>query len=358
MTRRTALFWNVERLFAPKPTPLRHEVDLAGADLWSLEAYRSKIRNLAAVLRDITDGTPPILVGLTEVEDHEVVGDLVEAAGWADALVEAVDPDEHLDGLDTTLLYNQEVFETIEPPRSHNIHLRHATRDIFEVSLRTTSGQDVYVLVNHWPSRRISGAGSLRIGLGDYAARLVERQLKFSMHDLLDSQGRPRLGARAELETRWNRPIIVMGDFNDSPFDVSVAEVLAGRRDAAAVTSPPRFPDDQGRDGISAYLRLPTRLYNPSWQLLARGDQGQGTYNWNGEWYVLDQMLFSRGAVVDSPVRYVPGSLRVHAAPTVTDGDTSVEVLTAAGNPISFNPKTHRGVSDHLPVVCEIDIEL
>ena len=326
--------------------------------MWGLDAYRSKIKNLAAVLRDITDGTPPILVGLTEVEDHKVVGDLVDAAGWADVLVEAVDPDEHLDGLDTTLLYNIEVFEANGPSRSHNIHLRHATRDIFEVSLRTKSGQELYVLVNHWPSRRVSGSGSLRIGLGDYASRLIERQLKFSMHDLLDSQGRPRLGARTELETRWNRPIIVMGDFNDSPFDASVAEVLGGRRDAVAITAPPRFPEDQGRDGISAYLRLPTRLYNPSWQLLARGDQGKGSYNWNGEWYVLDQMLFSRGAVVDSPIRYVSGSLRVHAVSSVSDGQDTVEVLTSAGNPIAFNPKTRRGVSDHLPVVCEIDIDM
>lgn len=84
-----------------------------------------------------------------------------------------------------------------------------------------------------------------------------------------------------------NAPVMMIGDFNDEPFDVSLVTHLLGTRDRNAVRKHDKY------------------LYNPFWRLLGENravgadDAGSfaGSHFWeyerNTSWYTLDQALVS-----------------------------------------------------------------
>ena len=178
--RRKVLWWNVERLFAPGPSAL---AETLGANV-AASVYKARIASLGAVMRAAVSPEEIAMVGLGEVGSSRVVRDLLRAAGYRH-LVEAKEPSPHrrLAGLDLSLAYDPALFDLVGAPKSHHLHLRFDTRDIYEVVLQPARGEPLLVLLNHWPSRRMSTAEPLRIGLGDYAARLVLNQAHFSTNE-------------------------------------------------------------------------------------------------------------------------------------------------------------------------------
>jgi len=132
---------------------------------------------------------------------------------------------------------------------------------------------------------------------------------------------------------------------------------MGATRNRSAVTAAPRFPAGRTPAAVDVYLKRRPRLYNPCWGLLAPASGPPGTYAWNGEWYLLDQALFSRGLLSGSGIRYVEGSLRIFSERTVPGrSDGTVSVLTGGGSPREYDPKRRTGVSDHLPLVCQLDL--
>ncbi|MAT24973.1 MAG: hypothetical protein CMN31_15095 [Sandaracinus sp.] len=319
--------------------------------------YEAKVRNVAAVLRHISDGSDVALVGFAEVENAEVVADVLEAAGW-DHLVEADEPRFAGQGYDVAVAFDPQVFEPLAPVRSHNVHLRFDTRDILEVPLRTRGGAEVLVLANHWPSRTVSSSAPLRVGLGDYALRLLERWLKVGPDAMMSDGGTLELPPRETLRARWMRAAIVMGDFNDEPFDASVAEAMDAYRDPDRCVDPLDLPRASAA-ALERYLRARPRLYNPSWDLLAPSEDAipPGTTHWNGRWYLLDQMVLSQGALRGA-LRYREGSLRVVCPEDVPlEGGDEIAIRTRSGRPKSFLPVSQHGASDHFPLVMEVEID-
>jgi hypothetical protein len=357
MARLQVVWWNVQRLFRPEPSRLSRELDATPANGWNAASYRRKIENVAAVLRALRRPDAELaLIALCEVQDGRVLADILRAAGlrhFAEAESAGID----LDGHDVVVAYSREHFALDGEPTAHNLHGRYATRDILEVPLRTLSGERLLLLANHWPSRRFANAEILRFGLADFCFRLALRRLKLAKAELVDARGRLRLAPRAALERAWNERILVLGDFNDAPFDDSVAVGLAGTRAREIAGRVPRLPVDRGRSGVTSYLRLQPRLFNPSWALLDDvGSTPPGTVFWNGEWYLLDQVLLSSGLLASAGLRWVEGSLGVFAASAVSAGERAVRVRTRAGYPRPFDPADGEGVSDHLPLSLELTV--
>jgi predicted extracellular nuclease len=104
------------------------------------------------------------------------------------------------------------------------------------------------VFVNHWPSRR-DGARSVPKRMT--AARVVREAVDEVLRADPDAQ------------------VLIMGDFNDTPLDRSVQEGLGAACDATA----------------DASLFALMCMGQPS---------GNGSYNYQGEWSYLDQMVVSR----------------------------------------------------------------
>ena len=172
-----------------------------------------------------------------------------------------------------------------------------------------------------------------------------------------DGAGRPALPAQPLLEARWHRPALVIGDFNDEPFDDSVAHVLGATRRRDVATGAPNLPHGTDLAAIRRYLSLEPRLFNPTWAVLAADEGPGGTLVWDGDWYLLDQILCTTGMLGRGSIRYVDGSLRVLAPTTLETADGKpVRFLTEGGRPRPFSPEHDDGVSDHLPLACTIEV--
>ena len=83
-----------------------------------------------------------------------------------------------------------------------------------------------------------------------------------------------------------------------------------------------------------------------------------GTYVYGSDWFVLDQVLCSRGLLIGGPIRFVRGSVRAVAIQSVAAQGRSTVATTGRGSvPMSFDASSGAGVSDHLPLACEIECD-
>lgn len=153
----------------------------------------------------------------------------------------------------TLVWYIQEIFDCIET-NAFDIDFRYPTRDIFLAHLKVKSNDShLYVLVNHWPSRvgkyqtcQLNDTAQARNTVGERSGKIVvgifkfdrtivdkfpnlskttENQLYFK--DLTELCPDPSLitfpqnnkSIMDQLDEKWNSNVLVMGDFNDEPYD-------------------------------------------------------------------------------------------------------------------------------------------
>ena len=160
----TVAFYNVENLFDTKDNPKTHDDAYTsfGKRRWTYKRYKDKLKRLTSVISQLgseRSNKPPILVGLVEVENSEVVQDLAHHKNLKNyhyGYVHYDSPDER--GIDVALLYSKENFELISS-KTHGLYFeeedgeRDYTRDVLHVSGKI-KGELIHILVNHWSSRR------------------------------------------------------------------------------------------------------------------------------------------------------------------------------------------------------------
>lgn len=247
----TIAFYNLENLFDPEDNPNTLDDDFtpSGLKKWSVKRYKRKLYKLAKTISKIGNektNISPVLVGVAEVENQQVMQDLVETKPLGDfnyGYIHYDSPDER--GIDTALIYCKDHFEVLysEPiplVLFENDGRRDSTRDILYVKGKL-NGEEVHVFVNHWPSRRD--------GSNETNAKRVKaaETLKAFM-------------ANIEQETA-NPNYIIMGDFNDGPDDESIKTLM-----------------NSGK------------LYNPMKKLITP-NRGSATYK--RSWYLFDQIIVS-----------------------------------------------------------------
>ncbi len=213
---KTIAFYNVENLFDTVNDSLVFDDDRTpkGSYRWTEERYRKKIDNISKVISEIgmkLSNSSPDIIGLCEVEKKSVLKDLVNHKDLRNShygIIHFDSPDER--GIDVALLYKKMSFIP-STFKSHRLLLfdtsgnRDYTRDQLVVS-GFFDGDEIYFLVNHWPSR--SGGESKSRSNRIKAAQLSDL--------IIDSiQG---LNPDAK--------IISMGDFNDDPRDESIKKVM------------------------------------------------------------------------------------------------------------------------------------
>ena len=284
-------FYNVENLFDTQHDPGKndHEFLPTGSYQWTEQKYTAKLRNIAQVLSELCtefgnkkNPAGAAVIGLSEVENSRALEDLLREPALADRgyrYVHFDGPDRR--GIDVALLYNPKAFRLVEAQLIPYIYPTESQPDVdlgFYIDengrvkgypyqnglLRgdttyitrgflTVEGylgdEKFYFIVNHWPSR---GAQSpVRERAGYQVRRLKEALLK------QDPEAR----------------IVIMGDLNDDPGDLSVTspEALAAKSDKNACA--------------------PHDLYNPWYDMLYK--QGVGTLYYRGKWNLFDQIIFT-----------------------------------------------------------------
>jgi endonuclease/exonuclease/phosphatase family metal-dependent hydrolase len=258
-TRRTlkVVFYNTENFFDWINDPLVNDEEFlpGGSRKWTRYRFEDKAVNLFKVLAGIGQSEFPDIIGLAEVENAFVLNYLTKQTPMKKIPVSYIHRDsEDPRGIDACILYRTDKLKLLRQDfikiRQRNGHTE-KTRDIVYASFMTREKEVLHVFVNHWPSR--SGG------------ELKTQQKRFLVASIL------RQKADSLLQSDPSARMIILGDFNDEPYNSSILKILQAR--------PP-----EGK--IS-----PAELYNLSAHFIK--SYGTGTLKYRGSWSVYDQVIVS-----------------------------------------------------------------
>ena len=253
----TVMFYNVENLFdiIDDPETRDEEFTPDGSKKWDSERYEKKLEDITRVIMSVPGRELPAIIGLSEVENRQVLEDLVQQRGlrredYRVVLAEGNDPR----GIDCGLIYRPELFRY----KSHRLlpvedrsGKDYPLRPILHVYGEAADGKPLHIYVNHWKSRYggVKETEYLRVFSGIALRRELDR--------LLSSESEPR--------------VIIMGDLNDEPTNNSIYNVLhaGNKRKNIAIN-----------DNYNLYYDMHNL------------DQG-GTLNYRGTWQTYDQIIIS-----------------------------------------------------------------
>ncbi|MBP6312760.1 MAG: hypothetical protein KA408_10860 [Flavobacteriales bacterium] len=293
--------YNVENLFDTKADPSINDQDFTpkGKLNWTNERYETKLKHLAEAI-SWTGSELPILISLEEVENREVVEDLARTLSLKGYTVVHHDsPDER--GIDVALLVRDGYAQVLSEEALSVTIPDDRTRDVLYVELGLAKGEVLHVFVNHWPSRH--GGQEISEPKRMAAAYAVRQKVDDILADDANAQ------------------IVIMGDLNDSPMDRSVKEGLGAVCDRSATAD------------LFDLMCIDT-------------PQGHGSYNYQGTWSYLDQMIVSRA--------FLP---KVKVAKALWDERLLFDHPRYGKSPDrTYAGDSYKaGYSDHLPVVMELN---
>ncbi len=296
-------FWNVSNLFDTSLTSIGSDIEFIPSRGWNTIVKNKKIENLAKTISSLHKEQGPDLLGLCEVETESMASELLAKLPLEKeyAVADYLDgPD--VRGIDTCLLYSRKKFR-LNSLRGYNANLRYPTRDILVANFTLLeNNSELTVFVNHWPSR----AGGRyetepwRIAVAENCARAVEEILKIDQKDLENLPVDLRYDEKAlsQLNQKWNRNILLMGDFNDNPYDRSVLNYLHATPDKNKLLnwdeifyhpSLKRWPTNRQTDKHN-YLFYQAYLFNCMWSKIP-----DGTIHYIDGLDLFDQFIVSRG---------------------------------------------------------------
>jgi Endonuclease/Exonuclease/phosphatase family len=285
-TIHTVAFYNFENLFDTINDPATHDDEWTpnGAQHWTKEKYKQKLKNLSRVLSEI--GTPensnaPTLIGGSEIENRGVLEDLIKQPKLQHldyGIIHFDSPDKR--GIDVALLYQKKYFR---PTSYSNIPLylyknkaiekeekSDETNDEVEIKTENNNnriftrdqllitgfleGEEIHIIVNHWPSR--SGGEKKSSPFREAAGNLNRR--------IIDSLQ----------QINPNAKVITMGDLNDGPFNRSVKVALGAKAKKSEV---PEFG-----------------VFNPFEEM---ANKGMGTIAFRDAWDIFDQIIITESLI-------------------------------------------------------------
>ena len=113
----TIAFYNIENLFDIENDPRTNDDDFlpTSAKCWTPKRYENKLRKLGSVMSKIGDEDSedaPVIIGLAEVENKNVLSDLVRSKNLIEETYSYIHYDSSDErGIDVALLYKGDVFE-------------------------------------------------------------------------------------------------------------------------------------------------------------------------------------------------------------------------------------------------------
>jgi len=308
--------YNVENLFDIVNTPGFEDEEFtpAGEKKWTYERYQKKLTDLTRVILSIPGKELPALIGLAEVETSGVLEDLIQMRGlrkgeYAFVHEDGKDPR----GIECALLYRPDLFRyksheyvPIEDP----VDPDYLYRGILHVHGTGPDGSSLHIFMNHWKSR---SGGVLE----------TERQRMFSAITL-----RKQVDMLMARESDYK--VIIMGDFNDEPTNRSISQGLSAQNKRRNIQ-------------MGEQYNLFYDLHNI---------KGEGTYNYQGTWNMLDQMIVSYNLLNQErglSTGFENGRI-LKAEWMLYESEKYGESLPSAtyGGPQYFG-----GPSDHLPIYVE-----
>lgn len=310
-------FYNVENLFDTIDDPrINDSSHLPYSRVpWNSERYQRKLDNLTKVMTSVDSASYPTIFGLCEVENIDVLRDLVshpDLQETAYSILHKNSPDER--GIDVALLYQSKHYTPFET-NYINIHFPwdpdNKTRDILYSKGVAGKKDTLHIFINHWVSRWGGQAET------EPARRFIGKKLKHITDSIFSLQP--------------NANIILAGDLNDNPTDLSISEDLG----ALAVAQPIKEKS----------------LYNLSKNQFLNGD---GSLYYKG-WDMFDQIIVSSSMLSGE-----------NGIKTTSDMQTVIKHDWMLYHPKKGSSRPNRtasggkyfgGYSDHLPVFIRLSVK-
>jgi predicted extracellular nuclease len=299
------MFYNVENLFDTYDDPKKNDNEFLpdGAMRWTPKRYYRHLRKTAQVISAIGEWDTPAICGLCEVENDTVLVHLLNRTPLKEQHYNyCITTGRDIRGINNALLYQRDKFKYLghSSEQIHFANKRKRTRDVLHVWGKLINGERLDIFVCHFPSR---SGGEKKTEPDRLDAAKVLRKLCDSILKINDKAN-----------------IIVMGDFNDNPYDKSVQTILKGSKTKYNL--------------INLFGNLKKLNFH-------------GTYKFQGEWSQLDQMIISKNwnqyLKKDSPKIFAPGFLF-----TKKNNRGEQNILRKYAGRIYKG-----GYSDHLPIVAD-----
>ena len=215
-------FYNTENFYDTINDPNVNDEEYLpnGPMKWNTQKYNSKLQHMSYAISQIGLDVTPVglaMIGVSEIENQGVLEDLIkqpDLAKRAYQIVHYEGPDRR--GVDVALIYNPKLF-IVSNSKSYRLHTADTTfrtRDQLMVS-GYLQGEKVHVIVNHWPSR--------------YGGEERSRNKR------IEAAGLTRSISDSLLRVDPKAKIIIMGDLNDDPFNVSCATTLGAKKEIKEV---------------------------------------------------------------------------------------------------------------------------
>ena len=331
----TVAFYNFENLFdiIDDPETYDEEWTPTGLQRWTIDKYQNKLSNLARVLAEIGSAEnidSPTFIGGCEIENRGVLEDLVKQPKLIEkdyGIIHFDSPDKR--GIDVALLYQKSKFQPTsfmniplyiykkESKTDKNLKLiseessddeiqvnkynnRVYTRDQLLVT-GFLEGEDINIIVNHWPSR---SGGEKKSSPFREAAGALNRKI-------IDSLQRANPNAK----------VITMGDLNDGAYNKSVKIALGAKAKKSEVT----------KFGI----------YNPFEEM---AKNGMGTIAYRDAWDIFDQIMVSETLIQTDFSSFRYWKAGIYNKPFLIQNSGQYK-----GYPLRHS-NTEIGFSDHFPV--------
>ena len=313
------MFYNAENFFDTIDAPKKNDNDFLpeGAMHWTVGRYLNKMNNIAKVITSAGEWDTPALVGMCEVESEKALKDLAQYSPLRKMNYRYIitnSPD--IRGINVALLYQREKFKYLNH-NSYTIRFPHnaskRTRDILHIAGQVSASDTLDVFVCHFPSRRGGEDESEPDRL--YAASVLKAKCDSLMR------------------IRENACILIMGDFNDEPSNLSISQVL----NAQAVS----------KDIIQK------NLYNLFSSFEKR--KNTGSYKYKDQWNMLDQIIVSGNLIAgDQSIRALPQTATVFYRNFMVVDD---KIYGGKRPKKTYNGRKHEGgYSDHLPVLVDFAV--
>ena len=311
-------FWNFENFFDPfvDTTRTYNEFTEEGSQHWTVARFYKKRNNMYKAILALSDGNPIGILGICEIENTFVSSMLFHETPLKKHNYRIIHYEgDDRRGIDVAIAYSIDKVQLIhsEPIKIRDPDNKYfKTRDILYAKFYDRIGDTLHCFVNHWSSRY--GGEKETIHLREMTAHILKNKVD-SLIKL--NKSIPK--------------IVIMGDFNDTPYDNSILNVLSAK-------PPESFSDNDTLINLFAN----------------DGELGfDGTLKHQYRWQIFDQIIISSSLYNDTvSLHYIKKSATIFH-----DDFLFVDDETYGGKKLFrtyIGPKYQGGYSDHLPVYIDL----
>jgi endonuclease/exonuclease/phosphatase family metal-dependent hydrolase len=311
----SVLTWNVQALFDGHDDGIEYD-EYRAEQGWNEEKFLARRTAIAeAISQTPVDGgqkTFPDVAVLIELENETILSRLAENEFAKANYHYGYFTKKSGQALGTGILSRYPIIKAL----SHGYARNEKTipRPVSEVWIEA-GGEPFVILVCHWKSKLGNAAESQALR---YDAAALIRRIYEDLYAEQEAVGKPAV------------PILLAGDFNQTADEFFASDfpftVTHKQEDFASVQDAPAWGD---------------ALFWTPWGTALEG----GSYYYRGAWESIDHFFLS-GAFFDDRAWDFAGVSVLRDAPWVGE----------SGIPLSYNPRTGGGLSDHLPLLLTLTL--